>query len=260
MIKKIFTPTAITIWLMASIGVVALIPYLMALMPGVLENVAEQAGVPLQTIIIAQIVQGSILSLVLTLIGLSFSKRLGLGAHIIDAIFHKTSIPFDLRSTIKIAILSGLACGLLLRLLDSFVFISLIPELSALEQITPVWWKGLLASLYGGVTEEVMMRLFLLSVLAIIIRLLSGDKSSKLPTVVFWIANILAAILFAIGHLPAIAEIMDLTPLVILRVLVLNSIAGIIAGVFFWKRSLEIAMIFHFSADIMLHVLLPLIL
>lgn len=260
MIKKIFTPTAITIWLMASIGVVAVIPYSMALMPGVLENVAEQAGVPLQTIIIAQIVQGSILSLVLTLIGLSVSKRIGLKAYMIDALFHKTSIPFDVRASIKIAIISGLACGLLIKLLENIVFIPLIPELSALDQVMPVWWKGLLASLYGGITEEVMMRLFLLSVLAIIIRLLSRDKSSKLPTAVFWIANILAAILFGIGHLPAIAEIIDLTPLVILRVLVLNSIAGIIAGVFFWKRSLEIAMIFHFSADIMWHVLLPLIL
>ena len=40
-------------------------------------------------------------------------------------------------------------------------------------------------------------------------------------------ANILAAILFGLGHLPATAAIMTITPLVVVRALVLNGFLGI---------------------------------
>jgi hypothetical protein len=52
--------------------------------------------------------------------------------------------------------------------------------------------------------------------------------------------------------------LVPLTPLVITRTVVLNGLIGIAAGWLFWKRGLETAMISHFSADIVLHVLLAL--
>ncbi|MCK7526806.1 MAG: hypothetical protein MZV64_59015 [Ignavibacteriales bacterium] len=52
--------------------------------------------------------------------------------------------------------------------------------------------------------------------------------------------------------------LIPLTPLVITRAIVLNGLAGIGFGWLYWKRGLEFAMIAHFSADIVLHVLLAL--
>jgi membrane protease YdiL (CAAX protease family) len=40
----------------------------------------------------------------------------------------------------------------------------------------------------------------------------------------------------------------------------LNGIGGVVFGWLYWKKGLESAMIAHFSADIVLHVLLPAIL
>ncbi len=75
-----------------------------------------------------------------------------------------------------------------------------------------------------------------------------------------WISIFLAAILFGIGHLPIISELMTLTPLIIFRALLLNGIGGLVFGWLYWKKGLELAMIAHFSADIVIYVCLPLIL
>ena len=47
--------------------------------------------------------------------------------------------------------------------------------------------------------------------------------------------------------------------MVIFRALLLNGILAIVAGYLFRKRGLEMAIVCHFSADIVLHVLFPLI-
>ena len=75
----------------------------------------------------------------------------------------------------------------------------------------------------------------------------------------FWTANLGAAILFGLGHLPATAALVPLTSFVVLRAIVLNGIGGVVFGHLYWRRGLEAAMLAHFSADIVLHVLTPLV-
>jgi len=74
-----------------------------------------------------------------------------------------------------------------------------------------------------------------------------------------WLAIVLAAVIFGAGHLPAVMSLTALTPLVIVRTIVLNAVGGIIFGWLYWKKGLESAMISHFSADIVLHVIVPLV-
>jgi membrane protease YdiL (CAAX protease family) len=47
-----------------------------------------------------------------------------------------------------------------------------------------------------------------------------------------------------------------LTPIIVLRTLVLNGLLGIAFGHLYRTRGLESAMISHFSADLLLHVVL----
>ncbi|NJN80495.1 MAG: CPBP family intramembrane metalloprotease, partial [Anaerolineales bacterium] len=72
---------------------------------------------------------------------------------------------------------------------------------------------------------------------------------------VLWIANILAAVAFGVGHLPTAALIFPLTTLVVIRIILLNSLGGIIFGWLYQTRGIESAMVAHFSADIVLHVI-----
>jgi membrane protease YdiL (CAAX protease family) len=61
-----------------------------------------------------------------------------------------------------------------------------------------------------------------------------------------------------LGHLPVTSQITALTGTVVIRAIVLNGIGGIIFGWLYWKKGLESAMIAHFSADIVLHIIFPL--
>ena len=73
------------------------------------------------------------------------------------------------------------------------------------------------------------------------------------------ISIFLAAIIFGLGHLPITASITTITPIVVTRAIVLNGIGGVVFGWLFWKKGLESAIIAHFTADIFLLTLLPLI-
>jgi len=48
---------------------------------------------------------------------------------------------------------------------------------------------------------------------------------------------------------------MGLTTIVVVRTVLLNSIAGVLFGWLYWRRGLLAAMVSHFSADIVLHVI-----
>jgi membrane protease YdiL (CAAX protease family) len=97
-----------------------------------------------------------------------------------------------------------------------------------------------------------------MSLLAWLGKFISHDGDGHPTGPVFWAANILAALLFGLGHLPATAMLVPLTPLVVARAVLLNGLPGIAFGWLYWKRGLEAAMIAHFSADIVLHFLLAL--
>jgi membrane protease YdiL (CAAX protease family) len=124
---------------------------------------------------------------------------------------------------------------------------------------------GLLASVEGGVTEEVQLRLFFLSFVALGIRTVGGfarrqrEAALTLTPATFWAANLVAAVAFGLGHLPITARLIPLTPVVVTRAIVLNGIPGVIAGWLFWRRGIEMAMVCHFSADVLLHVVAPLL-
>jgi membrane protease YdiL (CAAX protease family) len=86
-------------------------------------------------------------------------------------------------------------------------------------------------------------------------RAVSKTADGKPTSAVFWVANVLAAVLFGLGHLPVTSTIVPLTPIVVARAIVLNGLAGVGFGWLYWRRGLESAMVAHFSADIVLHVL-----
>ena len=121
-------------------------------------------------------------------------------------------------------------------------------------------WKRFLGSFYGGIAEEILMRLFLVSMLIWIFGKITRSKAPLSRSGLVWSAIAIASIIFGIGHLPVTSVITELTPLVIARAIVLNGIAGLVLGWLYWKRGLESAMIAHFTADIMILIILPAIL
>jgi membrane protease YdiL (CAAX protease family) len=251
------------VWIAAVFGVVAIIPYTLTL-----QGVTSQSlglPMPLPLLLTIQIAQNAVMFGILTALGLFFANRIGLGFPILEARLNGESVKGKVRAILPLSIAIGVVASLLIIGLEAVLFQpALLRELGDsvntlnLQSAQPPAWQGFLASFYGGIAEEIMLRLFVMSLLAWLGSFISKTTDGKPTSAVFWIANILAAVLFGLGHLPATAMLIPLTPLVITRAIVLNGLAGIGFGWLYWKRGLESAMVAHFSADIVLHVLLAL--
>lgn len=249
------------VWIAAVFGVIAITPYSLTLQSGALEGL----NLPMPLVLLISIVQNAVMFGILTALGLFFANRIGLGLPIIEARLNGESVKDKVRAILPLSIIIGVVASLLIVALDVFVFqpalmreLGDLVETLNLQTAKPPAWQGFLASFYGGISEEVLLRLFVMSLLAWLGLFISKTTEGKPTSAVFWTANILAAVLFGIGHLPATANLIPLTPLVITRAIVLNGVAGVAFGWLYWKRGLESAMIAHFSADIVLHVLLAL--
>jgi hypothetical protein len=247
----------LTLWIASVIGILAVLPYALKLQESVIQQIT--ATIPLGVIIAAQIIQSILLFGAATSIGLILAKRIGLGAPVLEKYFAGEKIAEHIKTFLLPVILFGVIGGLVIYGLDKFVFMpALQTELAqgggaSGSQTTPL--QGLLASFYGGIDEEILLRLFLMSLLAWLGKFISHTAEGKPTSGVLWSANILAAVLFGLGHLPATAAIMTITPLVIVRAIVLNGLLGVGFGYFYTKYGLESAILSHFSADIILHVI-----
>ena len=251
------------LWIAAIFSVIAILPYSLALQSNVLQNLT--LPIPLPLVIILQVLQNAILFAIVIFAGLFFAGRVGLGTPILDSVTRGEPVTDRVRAILPLSIILGVVSTLVVLGLEFFYFQpAMLKELGEtatalnLQTSQPAAWKGFLASFYGGIAEEILLRLFVMSFFVWLGRFISKNPEGKPTQVVFWIANILAAVLFGLGHLPATALLVPLTTLVILRAIVLNGLIGIACGWLYWKRGFETAVISHFSADLILHVLLAL--
>jgi membrane protease YdiL (CAAX protease family) len=262
--QPFFTRTGLYLWLAGVFGAICVLPYAVELAPAAFDAAAQQLGIPTSAVIGISIAQSALLLAFATFTGLWAARKLGLGAPLVDALIRKEALPHSSGRIAVRAIVLGVAAALLILILDWLVFSAVAESLEDEAQLHVAPWKGLLASFYGGIAEELLLRLFMLSVVALGIRYVFGlvsksQNSSGLSWTVFWIANISAAVLFGLGHLPATAELLPLTPLVVARAIILNGAIGLVAGFLYWRRGIEMAMICHFFADLVLHVVFPLL-
>jgi hypothetical protein len=243
----------LAVWLgvAGAVSTALVFPYLLELMPGISAG-AAQAGVGLPVLIGAQAAQAFVLFTFMSWVGLRVGQPMGLDAPILRSWVYGTRMRFDGRVLV-------LACAIGIVGAMAIVFIdhSLQPYMPPSKSGLPAGierWKGLLASFYGGIGEELQLRLFLMTLLTWLAWKLLARARPSPPPLAAWIAIVLAALVFAAGHLPAAAQIWPLDATVVFRTLSLNAIVGVPCGWLFYRHGLEHAMAAHFSADIVLHV------
>jgi membrane protease YdiL (CAAX protease family) len=224
----------LSLWALCIIGSLSVLPYIYAL--GIIPSSA-----PLWRVILSNAIQSAIL--------------FGLVCWLSSKLIPKTDLrPFiserPLKRIVYPAIFSGLAVGLALFIFDKTIFGS-----SLLSGIHPPFWAGALASLYGGVNEEVLLRLFLFTFIYFVISKLFRFNNDK-RIYVLWTTNVLVSLAFGAGHLPAAFKMISPSGFEIFRVFFLNGFAGLIFGWLFWSRGIWAAIGAHFVADLMFHVFL----
>jgi hypothetical protein len=168
--------------------------------------------------------------------------------------FARLLIKDSLLTTLLFAIILGSVCGAFVVLSDQ-VFYPFLP--TGVKDIElPGSIPGLLAALGAGINEEIWFRLGILTGLIEFGRWLL--KQEQPSTALFWITNVIAALLFGTAHLPQFAIMASGLPLAVVGVVMLqNSVVGLIFGWLYWRQGLLAAMLAHFTADIVIHVIVP---
>lgn len=152
-----------------------------------------------------------------------------------------------LRPQVLPSLLLGAAAGAVVLLVDGAVFRLLMPAwFASAAALEPEPWAGLLVGvLYGGITEELLLRWGLMTLIAWALWRLLRRRHVLPGNGVMLAAIVLAALLFGAAHLPAAAQIAPLEALSVTRVLLLNFIPGVVFGWLFWRWHLEAAMLAH---------------
>ncbi len=145
---------------------------------------------------------------------------------------------------------TALLTGLLLCT-DMFCFRNHIPQVGAMYQEKPSFAYWMASVLYGGVIEEVMLRLFLMSLIVFAAWKVFFRREANPPTGVVIAANIIAALLFAACHLPSTIQMFgEITPMILARCFLLNGAAGAAFGYLYRRYGIQYSMLAHAGAHI----------
>ena len=134
---------------------------------------------------------------------------------------------------------------------DLFYFRNHIPQVAAMYQGKPSFAYWMASVLYGGVIEEILLRLFMMSLIAYLAWKLFFRREAAPPVGVIIAANIIAALLFAAGHLPStMLTFGEITPMILLRCFLLNGAGGLVFGYLYRKYGIQYSMLAHAGAHI----------
>lgn len=156
-----------------------------------------------------------------------------------------------------LAALAGIAGGTAMVLADVLVFqghaFGLRPGFTNVFAVQ-TFWTGLLGGiLYGGINEEVLMRLFLVSSLIWGLSKIGGEEAAQSRSLRFLVV-IAAALIFGLAHLPLTSTMVSIDMLVITRALVLNGIIGVLAGLVYLRYGFEAAVLTHAISHIPIQI------
>jgi hypothetical protein len=186
-------------------------------------------------IAIVSSIQSSIYAVVLGTLGIVLGKKVGLFKN------EKSITTKPLLITLTIALLGGVS----LILSDVLFFNQHSAILAESYTLKPTITFVLASVTYGAVVEEIMVRLFLMSLIALLLHKFFGNNTEKPTTAIFMIANLISALLFAAGHLPATLQTMDSSPIILFRCFALNGVPGLLFGFLYQKYGLRYSMIAH---------------
>lgn len=234
--------------ILGALGSLAILPYAMALNP----LPAGQIPFPLPVLALISTLQSGLLLFALSWLGLHLGQRIGLDSPFARALVYRLERPAVSKQAVRLTLVSGLLGGAIIWEM-AFLFQPLLPPTPQTLEIA--FWKRVLASFYGGITEELLLRLFLMTLLVWSFCKLGLKQQEHPSRSAVWIAIVLAALLFGVAHLPAAAAIWPLTSIVVVRTILLNTLPGLVFGFLYWRWGLEYAMFSHFCMDIVLHVI-----
>ena len=219
-----------------------------------LDQLAATAGIPMPAMPVSNAMLGlanaGIVLVVYGLLGLAgywFAGKLGLpGIYSEDGNWRRWAL---------IPLLLGLASGLFVILLDALF----APINGFGHMVHPQFPVSIFVSISAGIGEEIMFRGFVFGLWAFILNWLFKRFHGR--TAALWIANVIAALAFAAGHLGTVlvltgaSSLSEVSPVLLVEIFLLNGVIGLVAGERYMKDGLVAAVGVHFWTDMVFHVL-----
>ena len=209
-----------------------------------LAELAAEAGISLSTLKVAQMAQVTILLLVAVIVG-ALTSRLTHFQGLSRSGFSAGGVVRDISVATSIAVITMLAY----RYLVAEIF-----PLEAATQDSPV----VFAVLYGGLTEELLVRWGLMGLIAYLLLKVFDKSGGNRGSLIVW-ANVVSASVFALGHFPALSLLPNAQPIHYALVFLFNALIGLIYGWLFAKHSLAASMMSHAGTHIGAFVVLGII-
>jgi hypothetical protein len=223
------------IWLLAMSGVMVLA---LTVLPQIIAKSPRQ--VPLGVVLTASVIQSGVLLLLAVWAGVAMSKPLGLGAPAIEAALSGSGVWPALKHQLLPAAIVGLVVGGILMFAQRMA----PAELLAVGQTVEVPLAAKV--LYGGVTEEVLLRWGMMTALIWLTWRFVQKKANLPGDACVRGAILVAAVLFGALHLPAAAAMgVNLTAPVVIYIIIGNSVPGVLFGFLYWRYGIESAIMAH---------------
>jgi CAAX prenyl protease-like protein len=216
---------------------------------------AAQSEMPFPPLVIKllSVAQTGFLLTIAIFIGIQLAPRVGLSAPAAEALTSNNSFV----SALKPQLLPGLIAGCIggIAILSMWVlFRPILPPLfvvraEKLNSSLPV----LTRLLYGGVTEELLLRWGVMTLLVWVAWRIFQRGHGTPRAGYFVSALVISSVVFGMGHLPLVSALaVDFTLPIVAFVVLANSLFGLIAGYLYWRKGLEAAIIAHMSTHIVI--------
>jgi len=197
------------------------------------------------------LISSLIIGVVLIYLGLWVSARAQLGAPLLAGFFTKEATEKRLKvgDILQSIAISSVAAIVLLGLFKLQRAYLPVDEIMA----RPAKSFYILVSFSAGITEEIIFRLGLMSLIVAGVQFLKRSEFRSGKTI--WFSIIISGLFFGLIHLPLSKNFVELTPFTVGVTMVGNLITGSIFGWIFWKRGLLVAILCHIISDLVFHVL-----
>lgn len=244
--KHPFFKPFLALFSLGLIGVLTLVFFTLPQLDQIRELQPELAELPAALLVLIILLQPAILLFVGVAVGCLLAPRTGIVSFVYEKAAFGTPVLPRLKPQFQTAMIIGLVFAVVVMVLDRAFLPFLGEEFRAIEagKINLIA-QLVMGMLYGGITEELLLRWGFMTLLVWLGWLLLRRSGANPPGGVVWTAILLSAIVFAIGHLPAMALMVPLTAIIIVRTVLLNAIGGVVFGWLYWRYSLEAAMVAH---------------
>lgn len=198
---------------------------------------------PVPALVALSVLTPTVLLVAAVAVGVVLAPKLGFRSLVYDRATGGPPVLERLRPQLSGALFVGAGFAVAVFALDA-VFAPFVPGFAARPTtIGPLFASLPVRLLYGGITEELLLRWGFMTLVAWTGWRLTG-RGDPSPALV-WVAIVVSAAAFGLAHLPALAASATLTPALVVRTLLLNGIGGVAFGWLYWQRSLESAMVAH---------------